>query len=76
MKWINISLILILKIILIIYYYWKRCKAFNAINKDKIMDFIAELKYYNFTIKNIYNLYNIKYEPNTFSQYTDFKEIH
>lgn len=48
----------------------KRCKAFNAINKEKIMDIIAELKDSNFTIKNIYNLYNIKYGPNTFSQET------
>ena len=48
----------------------KRSKAFNAINKEKIMDIIAELKDSNFTIKNIYNLYNIKYGPNTFSQET------
>ena len=34
------------------------------------MDIIAELKDSNFTIKNIYNLYNIKYGPNTFSQET------
>ena len=50
--------------------FGQKCKAFNAINKEKIMDIIAELKDSNFTIKNIYNLYNIKYGPNTFSQET------
>ncbi len=48
--------------------FGKRCKVFNAINKEKIMYIITELKDSNFTIKNIYNLYNIKYGPYTFSQ--------
>ena len=35
--------------------FGKRCKVFNAINKEKIMYIITELKDSNFTIKNIYN---------------------
>ena len=34
------------------------------------MNIISEQKDYNFTIKNIKNLYNIKYGPKTFSQET------
>ena len=48
----------------------KRWKAFNVINKEKLLDIIYELKDSNFIIKNIYNLCNIKYGPNTFSQKT------
>ena len=75
MKWINIFFNSKIENKINKTIIGKRCKAFNAINKEKLMDIISELKEPNFTIKNIYKLYKIKYGHNPFfSRY--FKEIY